>query len=111
MLHSVAEQTLLRSGEAMMKEMQVGEGVGLPSQHVRFDFIDCVPSRSRPEAADCLPAGSFIDFGRSANMELWICFEFQFSRNVVVYLSSADPEFWISVEVCKAFFEIVGGEA
>lgn len=110
-LDPVTKQTFLRSRETVMKQMQVGEGIGLPAQHVRFDFIDRVPPGSRPQAADSVPAGTPIDLGCSPNMESRICLELQLSGDIVVDFSAADSEFGISLEVREAFLEIVRGKA
>ena len=92
MLHPVAEQPFLSPGETMMEKMQFGKRVGLPAQHVRLDFIDRVPSRSGPEAPDCLPSGLFVNLRRTSDMEPRIRLEFQPSRNAMVNLPSADSK-------------------
>src|SRR5438876_12010543 len=108
--HPVAKQPFCRPSETMMKEAELRETGCLPSQHVCFDLINRVPTRGRPQAADCLPAGPSIDLCRSTDVKSWIGLELHLARQAVVVFTATNSKLRFFVELAETFLEVVRRE-
>ena len=90
-----------------MEQVQVCKRVCLPAQHIRFDFINRVPTWGGPKASNCFPASPPVDLRCTSHMKAWIHFELQRSGNLVMDFPSANAQLRISAEVFKALFEVI----
>src|ERR1700733_15256827 len=90
----------------MMSYFELAEAIGLPTQHVGLYFVDRVPARRSPQAANRFPPGPLIDFGRTSDMKLWIGFDFLHSSKFVINVSSTDAKFGIALKMCEALCKI-----
>src|ERR1700683_637931 len=65
----VSPQAFRGAREPMMNETQFVEAAGVPTQHIRFDFVDRVPPWGPPQTVDRFPTGPSIDLGCASHME------------------------------------------
>jgi len=91
----------------MMLKMKAGKASRAPTQHVGFDFVHGVPSRSRPKPADRLPAGATIDFCRSTYVELWTKLDAFDAILDIANDAAADAKAGVALKVIEAFLEVI----
>src|SRR6185437_4503080 len=72
MFYSITEQPFCGYCEPVMKKTKIGKAVGLPPVHVRFHFVDCVPTRRHPQPTNSFPASLTVDLGCSPHVKAWI---------------------------------------
>src|ERR1035437_4830968 len=68
-LDPISPGTVGGAGGLELKHAQVRKGAGLPTEHVRFHFIERVPAGGTDEATDGVPGGSAVNLCRAADMK------------------------------------------
>ena len=106
-LHQIAHVSVRGSGRAKVDELEVLEAVGFPSQHVRFNFVNRVPPRARPQSPNRVPASPSVDFGCSSDMEPGIRFELKLVAQIMVDFSTSNTQVGLLSEVLETSLEII----
>src|SRR5262245_17931332 len=76
-LHHAAPSSAGRSRGAMVRHVKIKEALAPPSQHIGFNFINCVPSGSNPQTANGVPTGTAINLHGAPHMKAWMPFQNQ----------------------------------
>src|SRR5580704_12304573 len=95
----------------MMNETQFVEAAGIPTQHIRFDFVDRVPPWSPPQTVNRFPTGPSIDLGCASHMEFRGGLKGLNSVDVVINISATNPQLGFILEMFKTPFKIIPRQA
>lgn len=98
------------AGVAMVREVEVVKTASGEAEAIGFDFVHGVPTGSRPEAVDGLPAFAAIDFCSAADVKSRAALKNCGAIFDVADDAPADAEIRLLGETAKAFFEIGGVE-
>ena len=106
-LHQIAHMPVRGSGGAKVDELEVLEAVGFPSQHVRFNLVNRVPSCSRPQSPDRVPASPSVDLGCSSDVKPGIHFELKLAAQIVINLPTPNSQIRLLSEVLETLLKVI----
>src|ERR1035441_4374987 len=108
-LEQIAPLAIGLACRPVMDQLHIWESTRGPAEHVRFDFIHCVPAGSADEAPDLVPTLPTVNLGGAPDMEDWINFglDLQGAVDLVADGAAADAELRVAGETVEALFKVI----
>src|SRR5258708_15129938 len=106
-LDTVTPRSFRSSGEPAVGNAKVEKTPRRPTEHIRLQLINGVPSRCLHQAAQGFPTRATVHLGGSADVKRWIFLQLQFPIVLVIDGPSTDAQFRVPLELENAALEVI----